>query len=80
MSNIDVTNPGSVNVVTKGDGLLVVDQPVTVSPSSNPGTATPAIASGPSSSAAVITTTNPGVTNVANETFGNGLPVTVFVS
>jgi hypothetical protein len=31
------TNPGSVNVADQGDGLLSVDQPVTVGPSYNPG-------------------------------------------
>jgi hypothetical protein len=33
----DVTNPGLVNVVDQGDGLLTVDQPVTTGPSTNPG-------------------------------------------
>lgn len=33
----DVTNPGLVNVADEGDGLLSIDQPVTVGPSSNPG-------------------------------------------
>jgi hypothetical protein len=33
----DVTNPGVVNVVTQGDGLLSVDQTVKVGPSTNPG-------------------------------------------
>lgn len=33
----DVTNPGDVNVVNQGDGLLSVDQPVTVGPSTNSG-------------------------------------------
>lgn len=40
MSNIDVTNPGCTNVVTQGDGLTSVNQPVTVSPSSNAGSIT----------------------------------------
>lgn len=80
MANTDVTNPGLVNVANQGDGLTVVDQPVTVSPSSNPGTATPAIAGGPSSSAAVASVTNPGVTNVANEALARGLPANVYVS
>ena len=46
MSITDVTNPGLVNVANQGDGPLSVDQPVTVGPSSNPATATPAIAGG----------------------------------
>jgi hypothetical protein len=33
----DVTNPGVTNVADQGDGTTTVDQPVTVSPSSNPG-------------------------------------------
>ena len=33
----DVTNPGLVNVADEGDGLTVVDQPVTTGPSNNPG-------------------------------------------
>jgi hypothetical protein len=33
----DVTNPGLVNVVNQGDGLVSVDQPVTTGPSTNPG-------------------------------------------
>ncbi len=31
------TNPGLVNVADQGDGLLTVDQPVTVGPSTNSG-------------------------------------------
>ena len=33
----DVTNPGLINVADEGDGLLSVDQPVRVGPSTNPG-------------------------------------------
>lgn len=33
----DVTNPGDTNVADQGDGLLSVDQPVTVGPSTNAG-------------------------------------------
>jgi hypothetical protein len=80
MSNTDVTNPGCVNVANQGDGRLSVDQPVLVSPSSNPGSATPAPAGGPSSSAAVASVTNPGTVNVANESFGKGLPKNVNVA
>ncbi len=31
------TNPGVVNVADQGDGLVVVDQPVTTGPGTNPG-------------------------------------------
>ena len=31
------TNPGAINVADQGDGLTVVDQPVTTGPSTNPG-------------------------------------------
>jgi hypothetical protein len=79
MSNSDVTNPGSVNVVTQGDGLLSVDQPVTVSPSSSAGSATPAIAGGSMGAVNNRTVTNPGTVNVANEAFGTGLPKNVNV-
>jgi len=37
MPNQNVVNPGTVNVADQGDGLLSVDQPVTVSPPSNAG-------------------------------------------
>jgi hypothetical protein len=77
MPTTDVTNPGLVNVANQGDGLTVVDQPVTVSPSSSAGSANVAIAG--VSGGGVATTTNPGVANVANETFGKGLPVNVNV-
>jgi hypothetical protein len=33
----DTTNPGLVNVADQGDGLTVVDQPVSTGPSTNPG-------------------------------------------
>jgi len=33
----NVVNPGTVNVVNQGDGPLVVDQPVTRGPGTNPG-------------------------------------------
>lgn len=33
----DTTNPGLVNVANQGDGTNSVDQPVLVSPSTNPG-------------------------------------------
>ena len=77
MANSDVTNPGSVNVVTQGDGRVSVDQTVTVSPSSNSGSANVAVSGG--GGAGVATTTNPGSANIANETFGKGLPVNVNV-
>ena len=37
MPNIDVTNPGDVNVANQGDGRLSVNQPVTTGPGTNPG-------------------------------------------
>jgi hypothetical protein len=82
MANIDVTNPGLVNVANEGFGTgpIAPNECVEVSPSSNPGTATPAIAGGPSGSAAVVSVTNPGVANVADETFGTGLAANVHVS
>jgi hypothetical protein len=73
----DVTNPGLVNVANQGDGLTSVDQPVTVSPSSSAGSANVAVANG-YGAVSNRTATNPGVTNVADETFGRGLPITVF--
>lgn len=33
----DTTNPGLVNVANQGDGLVTIDQPVIVTPSTNPG-------------------------------------------
>lgn len=79
MSNPNnVVNPGTVNVVNQGDGLTVVDQPVTVSPSSSAGSANIANALNPSGGN-TITATNPGTTNVADETFGVGLPTNVNV-
>jgi hypothetical protein len=35
--NQNVVNPGLVNVADQGDGPLVVDQPVTTGPGTNPG-------------------------------------------
>jgi len=77
MATTDVTNPGSVNVANQGDGLLSVDQPVSISASSNAGSAN--IASSGRGGAGVATTTNPGTTNVASEAFGLGLPANVNV-
>lgn len=77
MSNSDVTNPGSVNVADQGDGILSVDQPVTVSPSNSAGSAIPAIANGSLGAVANRTVTNPGTVNVVNEAFGTGLPKNV---
>ena len=73
MSNSDVTNPGTVNVANQGDGLLSVDQPVTVSPSNSAGSANPAAAGG-GLGGNTTTNTNPGTVTVANEAFGIGLP------
>jgi hypothetical protein len=79
MPTIDVTNPGLVNVVLQGDGLLTVDQPVTVSPSSNAGLGASVVAENPYGARNNVTSTNPGTTNVVTETFGLGLPRNVFV-
>jgi len=73
------TNPGLVNVADQGDGLTTVDQPVTVSPSSNSGAATAAQATGGGSSA-VATATNPGDANVVSQAFGRGLPKNVNIA
>lgn len=73
----NVVNPGLVNVSDQGDGPLVVDQPVTVGPSSNPSAATPSVAGG-GLGGSPTTTTNPGTTCVADEAFGVGLPRNVF--
>jgi hypothetical protein len=74
MSNSDVTNPGSVDVADEGFGIgpISPNQPVTVSPSSSAGSATPAVAGG-GLGGNTVTNTNPGTVNVANETFGVGL-------
>jgi hypothetical protein len=80
MATSDVTNPGLVNVANQSDGLLSVDQPVTISPSNSAGSATPAVAGGTIGAVNNKTVTNPGTTNVANETFGTGLPRNVNVS
>jgi hypothetical protein len=77
MANIDVTNPGCVNVANQGDGRTVVDQCVEVSPSSNAGSATPAVVSGTGGN--TVTATNPGDINVAAESYGRGLPANVNV-
>ena len=80
MSNPDnIVNPGTVNVVNQGDGRTVVDQAVTVSPSSSAGSATVAIASG-GGGGNTRTATNPGTVNVADETFGVGLPTNVKIA
>ena len=73
----DVTNPGLVDVADQGDGPLSVDQAVTTGPSSNPALATPAVAGG-GLGGGVATTTNPGSTNVSDESF-DGLPSNTFI-
>ncbi len=73
----DVTNPGLVNVADEGDGPLSVDQPVTVSPSSNPAQVT--VAANGGLGAGVASITNPDLVNVASETFGIGLPANINV-
>lgn len=74
----DVTNPGLVNVADQGDGLLTVDQPVTVGPSQSAGSATVAVAAGGGGSG-VFTVTSPNDALVVTEVFGVGLPRNVFV-
>jgi hypothetical protein len=63
----DVTNPGLVNVVTQGDGLTLVNQTITVGPSTNPGptaaglTAAPGLGTdSPDQPVTVSPSTNPG--------------------
>ncbi len=73
----NVTNPGLVNVADQGDGLLTVDQPVTVGPSQSAGSATVAVAA--SGGAGVFTVTSPNDALVVTEVFGVGLPRNVFV-
>ena len=74
----NVTNPGLVNVADQGDGLLTVDQPVTVGPSQSAGSATVAVA--PSGGGAgVFTVTSPNDVLVVTEVFGTGLPQNVFI-
>lgn len=77
MSNPNnVVNPGCVNVADQGDGRTVVDQPVTVSPSSSAGSANVAIASGGGGGGSQ-TNTNPNTVDVADQAFGVGLPINV---
>jgi hypothetical protein len=47
MSYQNVVNPGLVNVADQGDGLVVVDQPVKVSTSTNPGPLVQGLTSAP---------------------------------
>ena len=37
MSDINIVNPGLVNVANQGNGLTKIDQEITVGPSTNPG-------------------------------------------
>ena len=73
------TNPGLVNVADQGDGLTVVDQPVTVSASSSAGAANVAVAPNAGLGKGVFTVTNPNDSNAVTEAFGKGLPKNVFV-
>lgn len=77
----NIVNPGIVNVSDEGFGLGPINpnQPVTVSvPSSNPGSANIAISTSVGDGPAK-TSTNPGTVNVADESFGVGLPINVKV-
>lgn len=73
----DVTNPGLINVADQGDGLLSVDQPVTVSPSQSAGSARVAVAG--NGGAGVFTVTSPNDARAVTEVFGLGLPANVNV-
>jgi hypothetical protein len=72
----EVTNPGLVNAANQGDGPLLVDQAVTVSPSSNPATSTPAVSG--AGGAGVATVTNPDLVDVVDQGY-DGLPADVHV-
>lgn len=74
----DITNPGVVNVSDQGDGLTTVDQAVQVSPSSNPATAYSVIAPG-GVGGSPSTSTNPDLVDVADQSYGTGLPSNVLV-
>lgn len=75
----DTTNPGLVNVADEGDGLIVVDQPVTVSPSYNAGAGNTVVAANGGLGAGVFTVTDPNDARAVTEVFGLGLPVNVNV-
>ena len=47
MSNIDVTNPGVVNVADQGDGLTLINETILVGPSTNPGPLATGLAAAP---------------------------------
>jgi hypothetical protein len=90
MSNIDVTNPGDVNIANQGDGLVSVDQPVTAGPGTNPGPLAAGLASAggrglacPDEPVTLSPSTNPGpLVQAGSEGHGLGTvrtdqPVTV---
>jgi hypothetical protein len=58
MSTINVVNPGLVNVADQGDGLVTVDQPVTVSPSMTAQTSVDAGTASPTSPNTINSTEN----------------------
>lgn len=72
---MDVTNPGSVNVADQGDGLLSVDQPVTVGCSQNAGQSVDGDDGSPTSPSVVTTTQN----TVVGQVYGTGTPSQVYV-
>lgn len=90
MSNINVTNPGDVNVADQGDGRLSVDQPVTTGPGTNPGPLAAGLSSAggrglasPDEPVTLSPSTNPGpLVQAGSKGFGLGTehpdqPVTV---
>ena len=86
----NATNPGLINVADQGDGLTVIDQAVTVGPSSNPGPLVATVSRGfglgdadPDQPVKVGPSSNPGpLVQASAEGFGVGdanpdQPVTV---
>lgn len=71
---MDVTNPGLVNVADQGDGLTIVDQPVTTGPAQTAGTTVQAGTYSPQSPNTLDTTEN----TVVGQRYGVGDPVNVF--
>jgi hypothetical protein len=74
----NVTNPGCTNVADQGDGLLSVDQTVTVTPSTSAGAANIATSSSVLGGRPTDVT-DPNDARPVVEVFGTGLPKNVFV-
>jgi len=69
----NVVNPGTVNVADQGDGLLVVDQPVTTGTSTNSGELSQGISAAPGTgSASPNQPVTVGTPQVANDTVQGG--------